>query len=158
MNRNSTMSFHNDSHKICWFCKNEHAKPYQIELTKYERRLGEIGGGRKYTRNVKIYMCNKCCKALNNQQRFKGIVYFLILLGVITAVCIYFYHEPSMSDTSPFKRILYGFICGFCIGIFPAHGITKLIPNSPQGKNKLRKSLGNHPDIIAANLDGFSLD
>lgn len=156
---NNKTPHNNISDHKCWFCENENAEQYSIQLNKYKKRLGEFGAGRKYSRFVKIYMCKDCAEAFNKKQKFKTTVYRVILAIEIITCCIFVWFEPSCSEMSGFERILAGFMFGFCFGIFPAWGITALITNNPKlGNNPLRNSFKKHPDVIAANKDGYRLD
>lgn len=143
----------------CWFCGNERPQLYTIELNKYKKRIGEFGGGRKYSRYAKIHMCDKCANAFNKQQNIKTKVYRIIVLITTISFCIFTWLEPSSTAMPALELILGSCIMGFLVGIFLAKAITQLITNNPQNvNNKLLHSFEEHPDVIIAKREGYRID
>lgn len=143
----------------CWFCGNENPQLYTIELNKYKKRIGEFGGGRKYTRYVQIHMCSKCVNAFNKQQKIKTRVYRTIVLIITIGFCIYTWFESSPSVMPALELILGSCITGFLVGIFLAKAITQLIMNNPQNRNsKLLHSFNEPPDVIIAKREGYRIE
>ena len=156
INRNKT---NDNSQEQCWFCEDKNSKKYVVTLNKYKKHWGELGGGTKYSRSVGIYMCKKCAKAFVKQQKVKRQVYLAILFIEIIACSIYVLFEPSCSTMSSIERIFLGGFGGFVFGIFPAWGITELMTNNPKiGKDKLRHSIKEHPEIIVAIKEGYRIN
>lgn len=149
---------HNDysNSTVCWFCGTEPSTPYSVELTKYKRKLGQIGST-KYHKTVKVNMCHKCREGFDNRQILKRKVYFIVLILVIIASTVYCLIEPEFASKTLVERFFMGPIVGFLFGIFPAWGISSLITNNPIHNTKLRNSLNMHPEIIAAHKEGYSI-
>ena len=129
------------------------------KLNKYKKRIGEIGGGRKYSRYAKIHMWDKCANAFNKQQKIKTQVYRTIVLITTIGFCVFTWLEPSSSTMPALELILGSCIAGFLVGIFLAKAITQLITNNPQNaNNKLLHSFEEHPDVIIAKREGYRID